>query len=144
MDRTACTEPQCLYKGDLYLYFYRIYWPVQPLFVPKERNSFEGNELEHEISRTESALVHCCRHFTESTQTPFTVKCSRHQQLGRVSNSVLTQCKCFSVSIHRYPHNPGAICKHVEKGAWVWRHNILQGSTTHQILIRQKGFQAVH
>ena len=22
MDRTACTEPQCLYKGDLYLYFY--------------------------------------------------------------------------------------------------------------------------
>ena len=21
MDRTACTEPQCLYKGDLYLYF---------------------------------------------------------------------------------------------------------------------------
>ena len=22
--RTACTEPQCLYKGDLYLYLYRI------------------------------------------------------------------------------------------------------------------------
>ena len=22
MDRTACTEPQCLYKGDLYLFFY--------------------------------------------------------------------------------------------------------------------------
>jgi len=22
MGRTACTEPQCLYKGDLYLYFY--------------------------------------------------------------------------------------------------------------------------
>ena len=22
MDRTACTEPQCLYKGALYLYFY--------------------------------------------------------------------------------------------------------------------------
>jgi len=21
MGRTACTEPQCLYKGDLYLYF---------------------------------------------------------------------------------------------------------------------------
>ena len=24
MDRTACTEPQCLYKGDLYLYLYFI------------------------------------------------------------------------------------------------------------------------
>jgi len=23
MGRPACTEPQCLYKGDLYLYFYR-------------------------------------------------------------------------------------------------------------------------
>jgi len=22
MDRTACTEPQCLYKGALYLYLY--------------------------------------------------------------------------------------------------------------------------
>jgi len=22
MDRTACTEPQCLYKGDLYLYLF--------------------------------------------------------------------------------------------------------------------------
>ena len=24
MGRTACTEPQCLYKGDLYLYLYLI------------------------------------------------------------------------------------------------------------------------
>ena len=23
MGRTACTEPQCLYKGDLYLYLYK-------------------------------------------------------------------------------------------------------------------------
>jgi len=22
MGRTACTEPQCLYKGDIYLFFY--------------------------------------------------------------------------------------------------------------------------
>jgi hypothetical protein len=22
MGRTACTEPQCLYKGDLYIYIY--------------------------------------------------------------------------------------------------------------------------
>jgi len=24
MGRTACTEPQCLYRGDLYLYLYLI------------------------------------------------------------------------------------------------------------------------
>jgi hypothetical protein len=29
MGRTACTEPQCLYKGDLYLYlFYCVYATV--------------------------------------------------------------------------------------------------------------------
>jgi hypothetical protein len=25
MDRTACTEPQCLYKGDVYLFYTYIY-----------------------------------------------------------------------------------------------------------------------
>jgi hypothetical protein len=29
MDRTACTEPQCLYKGALYLYLY-LYSPYGP------------------------------------------------------------------------------------------------------------------
>jgi hypothetical protein len=41
MDRTACTETQCLYKGDLYLYFYilRILTKertVNELFCPTE------------------------------------------------------------------------------------------------------------
>jgi hypothetical protein len=31
MGGTACTEPQCLHKGALYLYFYR------PLLTPKRR-----------------------------------------------------------------------------------------------------------
>jgi len=26
MGRTACTEPQCLYKGDLYLYLFKHYY----------------------------------------------------------------------------------------------------------------------
>ena len=26
MGRTACTEPQCLYKGDLYLYYLYPWW----------------------------------------------------------------------------------------------------------------------
>jgi len=29
MDRTACTEPQCLYNGALYLYLY-LYYPYGP------------------------------------------------------------------------------------------------------------------
>jgi len=29
MGRTACTEPQCLYKGDLYLYLYFIYYSLR-------------------------------------------------------------------------------------------------------------------
>jgi len=29
MGRTACTEPQCLYKGDLYLFFV----PQYPVYV---------------------------------------------------------------------------------------------------------------
>ena len=29
MDRTACTEPQCLYNGALYLYLY-LYFPYGP------------------------------------------------------------------------------------------------------------------
>ena len=29
MDRTACTEPQCLYNGSLYLYLY-VYTPYRP------------------------------------------------------------------------------------------------------------------
>ena len=29
MDRTACTEPQCLYNGALYLYLY-LYSPYRP------------------------------------------------------------------------------------------------------------------
>jgi len=30
MGHTACTQPQCLYKGDLYLYFYL---PSYSLFI---------------------------------------------------------------------------------------------------------------
>jgi len=33
MGRTACTEPQCLYEGDLYLFLLlnKKYYPVHPL-----------------------------------------------------------------------------------------------------------------
>jgi len=31
MDRTACTEPQCLYNGALYLYLYLYLWTTRPV-----------------------------------------------------------------------------------------------------------------
>ena len=42
MSRTAFAEPQCLYKGALYLYIYPQVTPVHMclLFVPLLNNSF--------------------------------------------------------------------------------------------------------
>ena len=37
MGRTACTEPQCLYKGALYLYLY-LY--LQMIWIPYTFNQF--------------------------------------------------------------------------------------------------------
>jgi len=35
MDRTACTEPQCLYKGDLYIYLtlYTTWYNIQKFYL---------------------------------------------------------------------------------------------------------------
>jgi hypothetical protein len=35
MGRTACTEPQCLYKGALYLTSVRVQWCTLPLRLPQ-------------------------------------------------------------------------------------------------------------
>jgi hypothetical protein len=40
MGRTACTEPQCLYKGDLYLYLYRyLHSTVSCIMIYEHGNS---------------------------------------------------------------------------------------------------------
>jgi len=41
MDRTACTEPQCLYKGDLYLYLLFVF------FLPKLYGTMISNVSIH-------------------------------------------------------------------------------------------------
>ena len=43
MGRTACTEPQCLYKGALYLYFYQI--PAQYVSAVTALDSYTGNGI---------------------------------------------------------------------------------------------------
>jgi len=40
MGRTACTEPRCLYKGDLYLYFIAAL-VIGPEMDTKSEGSFE-------------------------------------------------------------------------------------------------------
>jgi hypothetical protein len=53
MGRTACTEPQCLYKGALYLTFYG--------------GGGENNTLEHENGNTEEILhVTNMKHYNEA------------------------------------------------------------------------------
>jgi len=41
MDRTACTEPQCLYKGALYLYLY-LYSPYGPTACTEPQCLYNG------------------------------------------------------------------------------------------------------
>jgi len=48
MGRTACTEPQCLYTGALYLYLYRY-----PHIKYDEMRPFGGAELFHAERRTD-------------------------------------------------------------------------------------------
>jgi len=52
MGRTAYTEPQCLYKGDLYLYLtfhIKYYYSCAILMEPEFFNRFFRNVLEYEI-----------------------------------------------------------------------------------------------
>jgi len=41
MGRTACTEPQCLYKGALYLFHSRLYNPVRQLYKAARKSSLQ-------------------------------------------------------------------------------------------------------
>jgi hypothetical protein len=51
MGRTACTEPQCLYKGDLYLYLYvmRQIWVVPTVIL-------EGQKLPY-LDKTAELII---------------------------------------------------------------------------------------
>ena len=47
MDRTACTEPRCLYKGDLYLYFtrWKVGWPPEMMWTFRRRQKYVVLEI---------------------------------------------------------------------------------------------------
>jgi hypothetical protein len=42
MGRRACTEPQCLYKGELYFYFYVVYYY---LCIGSRHCNMEANQI---------------------------------------------------------------------------------------------------
>jgi len=78
MDRTACTEPQCLYKGALYLYLY-LYSPYGPYGLYRASLPVQGCTLPSPIPilplwtvRPVQSLSACTRvHFTFTyTSTP--------------------------------------------------------------------------
>jgi len=39
MGRTACTEPQCLYKGALYIFTFLLYWKSRQIHIFQNNNS---------------------------------------------------------------------------------------------------------
>jgi hypothetical protein len=50
MGRTACTEPQCLYKGDIYLYLYAFFVFLHCFSLAdigsKNNNNYNNNKKE--------------------------------------------------------------------------------------------------
>ena len=57
MGRTACTEPQCLYRGDLYLYLHvAVCWNLSSGFVCE---NLEGGVISdvHSLVRFHSSVV---------------------------------------------------------------------------------------
>ena len=56
MGRTACTEPQCLYKGDLYLFTFALQWVMIKIFFNKY-HSYYTNTWWKQISLMISELL---------------------------------------------------------------------------------------
>ena len=52
MGRTACTQPLCLYKGDLYLYVFFSRFPVLLLLFCTIDVMTVNLEIEHDDSHT--------------------------------------------------------------------------------------------
>jgi len=63
MDRTACTEPQCLYNGALYLYLYlySLYGPydLYRASVPLQRRTLFYQYLYSPMGRTACTEAQC-------------------------------------------------------------------------------------
>ena len=54
MDRTACTEPQCLYKGDLYLYLAMVFF--SPCGAAAQRKAMASTFLRF-LDRTQRRIT---------------------------------------------------------------------------------------
>jgi hypothetical protein len=45
MGRTACTEPQCLYKGDLYLYLFTYFFHTNLSFQSNKKSQLHFSKF---------------------------------------------------------------------------------------------------
>jgi len=59
MGRTACTEPRCLYKGDLFLY---LYMSVERVVFTGYKKESPGNKVSesYEESKQYNKEAFCC------------------------------------------------------------------------------------
>ena len=64
VDRTACTEPQCLYKGALYLY---LYFCIAPNFTKLSHNLMNSCEdlMHKRLSESDEKWAKYCQYFLE-------------------------------------------------------------------------------
>jgi len=76
MDRTACTEPQCLYKDTLYLYFTLGYYvPVQQLWSGQLTQS---NSI-YSPYQNNSVIIYCSRKAVHTPLTTYNNHMTRHE-----------------------------------------------------------------
>jgi len=81
MGRTACTEPQSLHKGDLYLYFtaimlnIQVFWETYAMLTGKQSSFFHCLNLKlkalrtSETSRTTYRMIQ--HHIPEDRKAPY-------------------------------------------------------------------------
>jgi hypothetical protein len=95
MGRTACTEPQCLYKGALYLTVeLYLYYPYEPYGLYRASVPVQGCTLPYSIAiplqplwtvRPVQSLSACTRvHFTFYSKTYYVHSCGLHNQLHKL------------------------------------------------------------
>jgi len=73
MGRTACTEPQCLYKGALYLYLYYSFFSTLVRIIV--RIALTGSSLfEYSVAR----CVLGARDFSRSLYIPYILESNPH------------------------------------------------------------------
>jgi len=84
MDRTACTEPQCLYNGALYLYLY-LYFPYGPYSLYRTSVPVQQCTLPLPIPLLPLWIVQPVQSLSACTTVHFTFTCTSTSPMDRTA-----------------------------------------------------------